>query len=57
LHGGLSTGPRTAEGKALAAATHTKHGRRSKARVEKVRYINSEIRRITNELRLGGLIP
>jgi hypothetical protein len=57
LHGGRSTGPRTPEGKARAAAAHTKHGRRSKAHVEKIRYINAEIRRITNELRLGGFIP
>jgi len=57
MHGGKSTGPRTPEGEALVAAAHTKHGRRSKAHVERVRYINSEIRRITNELRLGGWIP
>ena len=57
MHGGKSTGPRTAEGKARAAAAHTKHGRRSRAHVEKVRYINAEIRRITNELRQGGFIP
>ena len=57
MHGGKSTGPRTAEGKARAAAAHTKHGRRSKAHLEKVRYINAELRRITNELRLGGFIP
>ena len=56
LHGGKSTGPRTAEGKARAAAAHTKHGRRSKAHVERVRYINSEIRRITYELKRDGLI-
>jgi hypothetical protein len=57
LHGGRSTGPRTPEGRARVAAANTKHGRRSKAHVEKVRYINAEIRRITNELRLGGWIP
>jgi hypothetical protein len=28
LHGGKSTGPRTAEGKALSIAAHTKHGLR-----------------------------
>jgi hypothetical protein len=56
LHGGKSTGPRTPEGKARAAAAHTKHGRRSKAHVERVRYINSEIRRITYELKRDGLI-
>ena len=57
LHGGLSTGPRTPEGKARAAAAHTKHGRRSKAHVEKVKAINAELRRITYELKRGGFIP
>ena len=46
LHGGLSTGPRTAEGKARSIAAHTKHGRRSKAHVEKVKAINAELRRL-----------
>ena len=57
LHGGKSTGPRTSEGKARAAAAHTKHGRRSRAHVERVKAINSEIRRITCELKRGGWIP
>ena len=56
LHGGLSTGPRTAEGKARAAAGHTKHGRRSRGHVEMVKKINSELRRITYELKRGGWI-
>ena len=34
LHGGLSTGPRSAEGKARIAASHYKHGKRSKAFTE-----------------------
>ena len=57
MHGGRSTGPRTAEGKARAAAAHMKHGRRSKAHVEKVRAINAELRRITFELKRDGFIP
>ena len=57
LHGGLSTGPRTPEGKARSIAAHTKHGRRSRAHVEKVRAINAELRRITYELKRGGWIP
>lgn len=57
MYGGKSTGPRTAEGQARAAAAHTKHGRRSKAHVEKVQYINAEIRWITNELTRDGCIP
>ena len=57
LHGGLSTGPRTPECKARAAAAHTKHRRRSKAQVAQVKAINAELRRITNELKRGGWIP
>lgn len=57
LHGGLSTGPRTPEGKARSIAAHTKHGRRSKAHVEKVRAINAEIKQITLALKRKGLIP
>ena len=57
MHGGKSTGPRTEEGKARTIAAHTKHGRRSKAHVEKVKAINAEQRRITNELKRDGLIP
>ena len=57
LHGGLSTGPRTPEGKARAAAANTKHGKRSMAHVEMVKKINSELRRITYELKRGGWIP
>ena len=57
LHGGLSTGPRTPEGKAGVAAAHTNHGRRSKAHVSKIRYINAELRRITYELKRDGFIP
>ena len=57
LYGGLSTGPRTPECKARAAAAHTKHGRRSKAHVAQVKAINAELRRITNELKRGGWIP
>ena len=34
LHGGLSTGPKTPEGKARIAAAHWKHGRRSRAFTE-----------------------
>ena len=56
LHGGLSTGPRTPEGKARSIAAHTKHGRRSKAHVEKVRAINAEIKQITLALKRGGWI-
>ena len=57
LHGGRSTGPRTPEGKARSMAAHTKHGRRSKAHVEKIKFINSELRRITLALKREGFIP
>ncbi|MDC0985797.1 HGGxSTG domain-containing protein [Alphaproteobacteria bacterium] len=57
LHGGRSIGPRTAEGKARSIAAHTKHGRSSRAHVEKVRAINAESKRITLELKRQGLIP
>ena len=57
LHGGLSTGPRTAEGKARSIGAHTTQGRGSKAHVERVKAINAELRRITYELRRDGLIP
>ena len=56
LHGGKSTGQRTAAGRARVAAVNTKHGRRSKAHVERVREINAEIKRITLGLRRDGLI-
>ena len=56
LHGGKSTGPRTAAGRARVAAANTKHGRRSKAHVERGREINAEIKRITLGLRRDGLI-
>ena len=57
MHGGKSTGPRTVEGKARSIAAHTKHGRRSREHVEKVKAINAELRRITYELKRDGLIP
>ena len=56
MHGGKSTGPRTAEGKARVIAAHTKHGRRSNAHVTRVKEINAELRRLTHELKLAGLI-
>jgi hypothetical protein len=57
LHGGRSTGPRTPEGKARVIAAHTKHGRRSRAHVARVKEINAELRRIILEGRRAGIIP
>ena len=57
LHGGLSVGPRTAEGKARVAAVHMKHGLRTKAHIVNVRQIHAELRRVLNGMRMEGLIP
>ena len=46
-----------AEGKARSIAAHTKHGRSSRAHLEKVRAINAEIKQITLALKREGLIP
>ena len=56
LHGGKSTGPRTPEGKARSIAAHTKHGRRSRAHIARVKAINAELRRIILECKRDGLI-
>ena len=56
LHGGLSTGPKTAEGKARIAAAHWKHGRRSKKFVEMRAKIWKELREIEARMRADGLI-
>jgi len=56
LHGGRSTGPRTEEGRARSIAAHTKHGRRSKDHVARVREINAELRQITLECKRAGLL-
>ena len=56
MHGGKSTGPRTPEGKARTIAAHTKHGRRSREHVEKVKAINAELRRIILECKRAGLL-
>jgi len=56
LHGGLSTGPKTPEGKAACVAAHWKHGRRSKAYVEARKQIWLKLRRVETEMRNQGLI-
>jgi hypothetical protein len=53
----MSNGPQTPEGKARSIAARTKHGRRSRAYVQKIKAINAELRQITYELRRDGLIP
>ena len=64
LHGGKSTGPRTEEGRARIAAAKFKHGRRSKAFVERQRARNARGRAIKRELKSmeaaaihDGLLP
>ena len=56
LHGGLSTGPRTAEGKARIAEAHLRHGQRSKKFVEMRAKIWKELREIEARMRADGLI-
>ena len=56
LHGGLSTGPRTAEGKARIAAAHWKHGRRSKGFTEARKQIWTDLRAVEARMRADGLI-
>ena len=56
LHGGLSTGPRTAEGKARIAAAHYRHGRRSKKFVEARAKIWAELREIERRMKMDGFI-
>ena len=56
LHGGLSTGPRTAEGKARIAAAHWKHGRRSRAFTEARKQIWADLRAVEARMRADGLI-
>ena len=58
LHGGLSTGPKTVEGRGRIAAANTKHGRyvnwREKRAKEK--YYLGEVKRVLNEAREAGLL-
>ena len=56
LHGGLSTGPKTPEGKARIAAAHWKHGRRSKAFIETRKQIWADLRAVEARMRADGFI-
>ncbi len=56
LHGGLSSGPKTAEGRARIAAAHYRHGRRSKKFIEMRAKIWKELREIEARMRADGLI-
>jgi hypothetical protein len=58
LHGGLSTGPKTAVGRAAISAANTKHGRYKNWRKKraKEKYYLGEIKRVMQEAREAGLI-
>jgi len=58
LHGGLSTGPRTDEGRARIANAQFKHGKYVNWREHRARekFYFSEIRRIMREAEEAGLI-
>ena len=56
LHGGLSTGPKTTEGKARIAAAQWKHGRRSRAFTEARKQIWADLRAVEARMRADGLI-
>ena len=51
LHGGRSTGPRTAEGITRLAASKTTHGRNTKAEREKAKHRADVGRQVMRELR------
>ena len=58
-HGGLSTGPKTAEGKARIALAQFKHGRycrwRERRALERAYY--AMIRKVMDDARLADLLP
>ena len=58
LHGGLSTGPKTAEGRAAISSANTKHGRYKnwRERRAKEKYYLGEIKRVMREAREAGLL-
>ena len=56
LHGGLSTGPKTPEGKAACLAAHWKHGRRSKAYSAARKQIWADLREVERKMRKEGII-
>ena len=64
LHGGLSTGARTEEGRARLAAARTTHGKYTKKkraiakqRAEVGRRVLSELKRLESQLVDAGLMP
>ena len=64
LHGGKSTGPRSAEGRARIAAAQFKHGNRSKAAIAaqrakaaRGRAIRAELATLEDQVIKEGLLP
>ena len=63
LHGGASTGPRTADGRARISAANLRHGKFTKDKIEKRRAsaargweIRRELRQMERELIANGLL-
>ena len=58
LHGGLSTGPKTPEGRAAILAANTKHGRYKNWREKqaKEQYYRAEIKRVMREAREAAIL-
>ena len=59
LHGGLSTGPKTPEGKKKIADAQLKHGRyvNYRARRKQEMYYLGEIKRVVAEAKAAGIWP
>lgn len=59
LHGGLSTGPKTLEGKKRIAQAQLKHGRyvSYRARLAQEMYYFSAIKRVVTEAKAAGIWP
>ena len=57
FHGGRSTGPRTAEGRAGVAAANTVHGRETKAKRAEYRAGMAELRYLENMMFALGMFP
>ena len=58
LHGGLSTGPKTNEGRAAISAANTKHGRYKNWREKqaKEQYYRAEIKRVMREAKETAIL-
>ena len=56
LHGGKSTGARTAEGMQKLRDIHWKHGQRSQEQIETNRYYMRELKKLELMARLAGLL-